>query len=157
MKSSFSRCSNYSLFPVTLRLDSSDVFFLVSRFHCEQHRYLRKRISPPLSPLLQTPPASSYSLSSPSRISSQHRCMRKRIVPSFLLCIKILLLPFFFIISQNILTTSSSNTGFMFHCEQHRYLRKQIIPPLSPLLQNRPAFSNFPSFLVLFGSRQSLE
>ena len=44
----------------------------VPHFHCEQHQYLRKQIIPPfpLSPLLQNPPTSSYSQSSPPRISS---------------------------------------------------------------------------------------
>ena len=34
--------------------------------------------------------------------------------------------------------------GFTFHCEQHWYLRKWIVPPSSPLLQNPPASSYNP-------------
>ena len=59
-------------------------FFLVSRFQCEQHRYLRKRSVPPLSPLLQKPPASSYSPLSPPRISSQHPPLIPKIYVLFL-------------------------------------------------------------------------
>ena len=93
MKSSFSGYLNYSLYIAMLWLDSSDYFSPVSLFHCEQHWYLSKQIVPTLSPLLQNPTASSYSPSSPSKISTwafplvsrfhceQHQYLRKQIVP----------------------------------------------------------------------------
>ena len=70
MHHSFSQHSNYSLYAAKNRLCLTDDFLLISRFHCEHHRYWRKQIVPPLSPLLQNPRASSYSSALPSRIYS---------------------------------------------------------------------------------------
>ena len=69
---SFSCNLKYSHYSLNNRDCVTDDILLVSRFHCEQHQYLRKRIVSPLSSLLQNHLASSYPPSSPPRISSQH-------------------------------------------------------------------------------------
>ena len=56
---------------------------LVSPFHCELHRYLRKQIVWPSSPLLKNPPASRYSPPSPPRVSSWQIPQRPEIFVPF--------------------------------------------------------------------------